>query len=197
MSTCSVDLYWIPVAAGTSRFQQASLRLWEAIEAFRARRSRCVLYHSALKLRKSDGTALTLELTPAFIGGDTPPLMTGPVGFRGADRLRLFRYQLRCLEADTLPDEEYAVSNTRLSTDCATLEHVLALAPGAPRHVWGRRVRGTREMWTSDSIISRLLVRAGLDLSGVAPPADGRAPGWRAGLELARRQTAPAVPLLD
>ncbi|MEX2080643.1 MAG: hypothetical protein WEC33_03430 [Dehalococcoidia bacterium] len=63
---------------------------------------------------------------------------------------------------------------------------ILDLAPGIPRHVWGRRVRGTSEMWTSDSVISWLLVKSGVDLSNVAVPAGGRAPGWLAGLDLAR-----------
>lgn len=181
-----MDLYWLPVGAGTSRFQQTSLRLWEAVEAARARRPRMRLLHSALKLRGGPGAIYTLELTPAFIGGAAPPLATGPVGLRGADRFRLFRYQLRCLPGETLPDEEWAVeSPTRLTDDCGVVQRVLELAPSIPKHVWGRRVAGTGEMWTSDSVISWLLVRAGIDLSQVGPPAGGRAPGWHAGLAIA------------
>lgn len=182
---CCVDLYWMPVGAGTSRFQRASLRAWEAFEAARARRKRVGLFHSALKLT-FDETVYTLELTPAFVGGTEAPLMTGPVGLRGADRFRLFRYQLRRLPVAELPDEQWAVeSPARLSDDCELGRRILALAPTVPRHTWGRRVPGTGEMWTSDSVISWLLVQAGLDLSEVAPPAGGRAPGWKAGLALA------------
>jgi hypothetical protein len=187
MGGCAVDLYWIPVGAGTSRAQQLSLRCWEAFEAFRARRPRATLLHSALKVALGAQT-FTLELTPAFVGGDAPPLATGPVGVRGADRFTLFRYQLRCLPVDRLPDEEWAVAPpTRLSEACDVAERVIALGPSVPRHTWGRRVRGTREMWTSDSAIAWLLVRAGIDLAGVGPPHGGRAPGWNAGIALAPR----------
>jgi hypothetical protein len=37
-------------------------------------------------------------------------------------------------------------------------------------------------------MVAWLLVRSGHDLSAVAPPGNGRAPGWAAGLELAARQ---------
>jgi len=188
---CAVDLYWLPVGAGTSRFQQASLRLWEAVEAARSRRPRMRLLHSALKLGVGPGTVYTLELTPAFIGGAAPPLATGPVGLRGADRFRVFRYQLRCLPGEQLPDEEWAVQDPiRLTDDCAMARRVLELAPSVPKHVWGRRVAGTGEMWTSDSVISWLLARSGLDLSHIAPPAGGRAPGWYAGLAIAGSEPA-------
>lgn len=181
-------LYWIPVGAGTSRFQRASLRLWEAVEAARARRHRAVLLHSALKLVADDAPTMTVELTPAFIGSPVPPVATGPVGFRGADRFRLFRYQLRCLPVERLPDEQWAVGTpTRLSDESAVVHRILDLAPVVPRYVWGRRVPGTTEMWTSDSVISWLLVQAGIDLTGIGPPAGGRAPGWDAGLTIARR----------
>ncbi len=191
VSDCAADLYWLPVGAETSRFQQASLRLWEALEAARARRPRATLFHSGLKLALGPGEVYTLELTPAFLGGPVAPLAAGPVGFRGADRFRLFRYQLRCLPGDRLPDEQWAVeSPVRLSDSCEVVHRILALAPSIPRHVWGRRVAGTGEMWTSDSVISWLLFRAGIDLSIVAPPSGGRAPGWYAGLTIAGRKQA-------
>lgn len=184
---CQVDLYWIPVGAGTSRFQRASLRAWEAFEAARARRPRTTLFHSALKLRFHDGRTCTIELTPAFVRGSVPPLAAGPVGFRRAGRFRLFRYQLQCLPVESLPDEQWAVASpVHLSDDCELVSRVLALAPAIPAHVWGRRVAGTHEIWTSDSAVSWLLAVAGVDLANVQPPAGGRAPGWQAGLTLAR-----------
>ena len=88
--------------------------------------------------------------------------MTGPVGIRGADRWRLFRYQL------------YS----------ATVERLLESAPRLPSHTWGRRAAGTTEMWTSDSATSWLLARSGIDLSQITLPEDGRAPGWKAGAEV-------------
>lgn len=187
-TSATVDLYWMPVGAGTSRLQQASLRLWEAFEAARARRPRARLVHCALKLRPDNTQVFTLELTPAFIGADVPPLATGPVGFHGADRFRLFRYQLRCLSGDALPDEQWAIgSPIPLSRDPHIARRILDLARDVPAHTWGRRVPGTNEMWTSDSIIAWLLARAGLDLSTIAPPEGCRAAGWFSGIELARR----------
>jgi hypothetical protein len=188
VADCAVDLYWIPVGAGTSRFQRASLRCWEAFEAARARRPRVTLFHSALKLGLETGT-FTLELTPAFLGGSAPPLTTGAVGLRAAGRLRLFRYQLRCLPVERLPDEQFAIASpVRLADGCEVAQRIIELGPSVPRHTWGRRVAGTREMWTSDSVVSWLLVKAGIDLAEVAPPSGGRAPGWSAGLALASQR---------
>jgi hypothetical protein len=42
-------------------------------------------------------------------------------------------------------------------------------------------------MWNSNSIIAWLLERAGIDAAAVAPPSGGRAPGWAAGVAVARR----------
>jgi len=42
-------------------------------------------------------------------------------------------------------------------------------------------------MWNSNSIVAWLLARARLGAEATRPPAGGRAPGWRAGLVVARR----------
>jgi Polyketide cyclase / dehydrase and lipid transport len=42
-------------------------------------------------------------------------------------------------------------------------------------------------MWNSNSVISWLLVHAGVGVDAIRPPAGGRAPGWDAGLVVARR----------
>lgn len=192
--SCYVDLYWLPVAAGTmSRLRMWSLALWEAIEAARARRPRATLYHAALKVGVHGNTTYTLELTPAFAGDAVTPAMSGPVGFPGADRFRIFRYEMRCLEAEALPDEAWAVARLRLAADCASARRVLDLAAAVPPYTWGLRTRGTSEMWTSDSAISWLLAAAGIDASAIALPAGGRAPGWSAGLDIARRARLPAA----
>ena len=183
MDGCGVELYWIPVGAGTSRLQQASLRMWEAIEAARARRPRATLLHSALKLGVEPGETYTVELAPAIVSSPASPAMTGPVGVRGADRFRLWRYELRCVPVESLPDEEWAIGRpVRLSGDCEMARRVMELAPTVPPHTWGRRLRGTREMWTSDSAIAWLLASCGIDLAEVAIPSGGRAPGWGVGV---------------
>ena len=66
---------------------------------------------------------------------------------------------------------------------------VVELGPAVPAHVWGRRVRGTSEMWTSDSALSWLLTKACVDASTIALPPGGRAPGWHAGIQLAAKDT--------
>ena len=42
-------------------------------------------------------------------------------------------------------------------------------------------------MWNSNSLVAWLLATSGHDVTSLAPPGGGRAPGWPAGLELARR----------
>jgi hypothetical protein len=43
-------------------------------------------------------------------------------------------------------------------------------------------------MWNSNSVISWLIVRSGLDIDTIELPSRGRAPGSRAGIVVARRQ---------
>jgi hypothetical protein len=45
-------------------------------------------------------------------------------------------------------------------------------------------------MWNSNSVISWLIARSGVDVESIHPPLGGRAPGWRAGIVMARRQQA-------
>lgn len=190
-----LDLYWIPVGAGT-HFQHASLVFYEAIASRLSRRPPATLYHSALKLR-IDGTDFTLELLPAAAHQLESPLMTGPVGVRGADRLRLFRYQLLLKPGASLPDEQWAGEPHRLTVDESAIRRLVELGPSVPAYVWGRRVPRTTEMWTSDSAISWLLCRAGIDASAIPLPPGGRAPGWHAGIQLAtspRRRTTDSPP---
>jgi hypothetical protein len=40
-------------------------------------------------------------------------------------------------------------------------------------------------MWNSNSVVAYVLARAGVDAEDLAPPGNGRAPGWRAGLTVA------------
>lgn len=46
------------------------------------------------------------------------------------------------------------------------------------------------DMWNSNSLVSWLLARSGHDTDAIGPPPNGRAPGWSAGLIVARRQAA-------
>ena len=42
-------------------------------------------------------------------------------------------------------------------------------------------------MWNSNSLISWLITCSGLDVESVRMPTRGRAPGWEAGIVVARR----------
>jgi len=51
----------------------------------------------------------------------------------------------------------------------------------------GRDELRAGEMWNSNSVISWLVARSGIPVETIRPPTGGRAPGWRAGLVVARR----------
>ncbi|MGL6278878.1 MAG: hypothetical protein ACRC50_04905 [Gaiella sp.] len=163
-------------------------RAYEALVASLARRPRCDLYHAALEVTAPAGR-FVIEQAPAWRGrGQRGVVAEGPVGMRGAGRLRLFRYEVRRWRDGVVPDLAEAVdSPVRLSADPETAARLLALVPQAPRATWGRDELGGGEMWNSNSLIAWLLVRTGVDVDAIAPPQGGRAPGWNAGVAVARR----------
>jgi hypothetical protein len=111
----------------------------------------------------------------------------GAVGSRWAGRLRLFRYEVRRWRDGVIPDIGEAVeSPQRLTDDPALAQRVLDLAALVPTPVWGRDELGAGEMWNSNSLTAWLIVRCGLDPDAIHAPAGGRAPGWHAGLVVAR-----------
>ena len=189
---CHIELFWLPVGAGT-HFQRASLLAYDWLAATVFRRPRATFVHAALKVRV-DGRCWTLELMPVPRRQETEPVVTGAVGSAAAGRLRIFRYQLLCAEADRLPDEEWAIeSPVSLGEDPELAARVLETAPRVPALVWGRRAHGTSEMWTSDSAIAWLLCSVGIDAAALALPPGTQAPGWRAGIEVAKRTRLPSA----
>lgn len=181
-----VELAWIPVGAGT-HVQWASLALYEAVASRLARRPAGTLLHAALKIGL-DERLYTLEVTPAPAGPNVRAEVTGPVGVRGADRLRLFRYQVCVNERADFPDERWALEpRITVTSEARMAERVLELTARVPNYTWGRRRRGHPEMWTSDSCVAWILAVAGADAEHVAIPAGCRAPGWASGLVEARR----------
>jgi hypothetical protein len=186
-----VDLYWLPLGAGGSSVR-INGRIFETVAALLDRRARRDLYHSALEVQLPDAR-FVIEMAPAWSGDDAERgvLAEGAVGAQAAGRFLLFRYELRCWRDGVIPDIAEAVeSPVRLSADPEIARRVLELAPQAPTPVWGRDDLHTGEMWNSNSLISWLIVRSGLDAGRIRPPTGGRAPGWNAGIELARRQRA-------
>jgi hypothetical protein len=186
-----IDLYWLPLGAG-GHSVRLNGRVFEAVAATLGRRPRCDLYHSALEVRVADGR-YTIESAPVPDGhGERRGVVAGgAVGSRWAGRFRLFRYEVRCWRDGVVPDLDEAVeSPRRLTPDPAVAQRLLDLAPQVPAPVWGRDELGAGEMWNSNSVISWLISRSGVSTGSIAPPAGGRAPGWRAGLEVAGRGAA-------
>jgi len=186
-----VDLYWLPLGAG-GHSVRLNGRVYEAAAARLGRREPCALYHAALELRVPVGDYV-IEQAPAWggSGAERGVVAEGAVGSRWAGRFRIFRYEVRCWRDGVIPDADEAVDSPRhLTSDPVVARRVLDLAPLVPTAVWGRDELRAGEMWNSNSIVAWLLARAGLGAEAIRPPAGGRAPGWRAGLVVARRPAA-------
>jgi hypothetical protein len=179
-------------------------RVYEAIKARLDRRPVCDLYHSALQVYVPEGRYV-VENTPVVDdrGRERGVVLEGPVGARWAGRLRMFRYEMRRWRDGVIPDINEAVdSPQRLSGDLGDARRLLELMPQMPRLVWGRDELGAGEMWNSNSMISWLIARTGLDVNSLKPPAAGRAPGWHAGVVAAARESTETAlfalrPMLD
>lgn len=182
-----VDLYWLPLGAG-GHSVRLNGRLFEAVVALRERRERYDLYHSALVVRLPEGH-FVIEQGPAGPRRlERGVVGEGAVGARWAGRLRLFRYEVRCWRDGLIPDAAEAVDSPLcVSDDEQHARLLLELVPTVPTAVWGRDELQTGEMWNSNSVISWLLETTGLPTRSLAPPEHGRAPGWDAGLVVARR----------
>jgi hypothetical protein len=192
MARTGIDLYWLPLGAG-GHSVRVNGRIFEAVAASVGRRRPCGLYHSALEVHVPEGR-FVIEMTPARPHDGADVVAEGAVGARVAGRLRLFRYEVRRWRDGFIPDVAEAVeSPRRLSGDLDRARRLLAMVPEVPTAVWGRDELGAGEMWNSNSVVSWLIARSGLDVEAIRPPTGGRAPGWRAGVVVAERQPpAPA-----
>jgi hypothetical protein len=111
----------------------------------------------------------------------------GAVGHRHLGRFRTFRYEVRRWLGGVLSDEGFAVSRIRIDLDLDQARRVIDLLPAVPTPVWGLDELDAGEMWNSNSVVSWVLCRAGIDLAPFEMPAGGRAPGWDAGAVVAAR----------
>ena len=185
----SVELYWLPLGAG-GHSVRLNGRVYEGVIAGLERRASCDLYHSALDVRAPSGR-FVIEQAPIRDGkgADRGVVAEGAVGSRLARRFRIFRYEVRRWPNGVIPDAAEAVASPHLLTEDPTqAERLLDLVPHVPTPVWGRDELDAGEMWNSNSLISWLIARSGLDAKTIKPPVGGRAPGWDAGLVVARRQ---------
>ena len=183
----AIDLYWLPLGAG-GHSVRLNGKVFEWFAARRDHRDRCDLYHSALQVYVPGGR-FAIEQAPAR--EDAPRrgvIAEGAVGARALGRFRLFRYEIRSWREGIIPDIAEAVeSPLRMSVDPESAQRLLDLAPQVPTPVWGRDELRTGEMWNSNSTVSWLLASTGLDVESITPPRGGRAPGWNAGIAIARR----------
>jgi hypothetical protein len=194
-SRASVDLYWLPLGAG-GHSVRLNGRVFEALAARLERRAACDLYHAALEVCASDGR-FVIEQAPVRDGNgaERGVVAEGAVGSRWAGRFRIFRYEVRRWRDGVIPDVREAVESPRRLTDDPRLaQRVLDLVPHVPTAVWGRDELGAGEMWNSNSLISWVIARSGVDAGSIQAPAGGRAPGWDAGLAVARSQETRADP---
>lgn len=199
----AVDLYWLPLGAG-GHSVRLSGRVFEALAASLDGRRASALYHSALIVRLANGSSFVIEQTPARDARSATRgvVAGGAVGARWAGRARIFRYEVRRWRDGVIPDVAEAVESPRRLTNDPHIARLLwRLVPEVPAPVWGRDELGAGEMWNSNSVVSWLIERSGLDAASIRPPAGGRAPGWNAGIAVARRSgertDAEPVPALD
>ena len=188
----TVDLYWLPLGAG-GHFVRLNGRAYEALMARIERRRPCDLYHSALQVRLPEAT-FVVEQTPVpdLSGEQRGVVAAGAVGSRRAGRFRVFRYEIRLWRDGHIPDVAEAVDSPRhLTGDERRARRLLDVVAQVPTPVWGRDELGTGEMWNSNSVIAWVIASSGIEAGSIRPPAGGRAPGWHAGLEVARRHQPP------
>jgi hypothetical protein len=187
-SPASIDLYWLPLGAGGNSVRLNG-KVFEAVAARLEHRDRCDLYHSALDVRVPEVRFVIEQATAWGETAERGVVAEGPVGMRAAGRFRHFRYEIRRWRDGTIPDLAEAVeSPVRLAGDAERARRLLELVPEVPTPVWRRDQLRAGEMWNSNSTISWLLVRSGLYVESIHPPARGRAPGWQAGIVAASRE---------
>lgn len=183
-------LFWLPLGADGNPAVRWCGRAYEALVARRDHRERLKLFHSALRVQLR-GATWVVEMAPAWSAGgsDRGVVREGPVGFAWLGRSRLFRYEIRRWPNGLIPDVDQAVeSPVDLRATESQARALLELVPECPTPVWGRDGLGAGDMWSSNSVVAWLLTRVGLAGDALVPPCHGRAPGWRAGVEVALRQ---------
>lgn len=186
-----VDLLWIPLGAGGSGLVRFNGIVYERVVAWRERRAPLSLFHTALRVHTDDGPFVVETMWPSPAGDPAQRgvVVQGPVWFGPFGRFRLLRYEVRCWRNGVLPDADQAVGGpVSVGTDCDQARRLLGLASTLPPLTWGRDQARTGEMWNSNSVISWLLTRAAFPIDEIRPPAGGRAPGWDAGVAIARRR---------
>lgn len=177
----------MPVGAGGFVVRHTSW-WWELAEARRAHRPARPLFHAVLEVAVDD-TRHVIEMAPTWGVPAVPDrgvVVSGPVGLRFLGFTRLFRYEVRCWRDGDIPDRAWAPAPpTTVSVDAAAARTILNRVKTVPALTWGRGIPSVSDMWNSNSLVAWLLATARISTTGLCPPEDGRAPGWRAGLAVA------------
>lgn len=187
--TSTIELYWIPLGSGGTGFVRMNGRIYEWVVASTRGRRPLDLYHTAMRVQVPEGRFVVETMWPCPAGdpAERGVAVVGPVFARPLARVRTFRYEVRCWEDGRLPDADQAVGGPQsVSEDVDTARRLLALVSSVPTHLWGRDPADAGEMWNSNSVVSWLLARTGLPVGRIRPPRGGRAPGWDAGIAVAR-----------
>ena len=190
-----VDLYWLPLGAG-GRFVAWNGRRYEAMVARREGRAPADLYHTALEVRVPGGRFVVENAWPIpdAAGAGRGVVVEGPVGWPVLGRFRAFRYEIRRWRGGSISDVRFAVASPeRLSDDPGQARRLLEEVAAVPPRTWGRTEPVSGDMWNSNSVVAWLLTRVGIAAYELRPPPGGRAPGWRAGIEVARAHHSPAT----
>jgi hypothetical protein len=189
MPGSALELFWLPLGAGGHVVRTCG-RIYEALSALSAGRPRRDLYHAALRVSLPEATYV-IEQTPVPSGRaeGRGVVAGGAVGARWAGHLRIFRYEIRVWRDGRIPDIAEAVDSPRLlCSDESVVRRVLASVGDVPTPTWGRDELAAGEMWNSNAVVAWVLAASGLDAGAIHPPPGGRAPGWSAGVAVARRQ---------
>ena len=189
-----ISLHWIPLGAGGVGYVRLNGRVYEAVAAAIGRRKRLQLVHTALQVQVPEGRFIIENAWPSPDADieSRGVVFEGPVFSRRLSRWRPLRYEVRCWRDGIIPDVDQSIGGPRrLSGDLRRARLLVDLVASVPRRVWGRRESSSGEMWNSNSVISWLLARSGIDLGSIRPPSGSRAPGWNAGIEMARRDWTP------
>lgn len=191
LPTGKIDLYWIPLGAGGSGFVRFNGRIYEGVKARLEHRRPLALFHTALLVVVPEGRFVVETMWPSPDGAvaSRGVIVKGPVFNRLMARLRTFQYEVRRWLDGVLLDADEAVGGPQtVSNDLEQARRLLQLATLVPPLTWGRDQLQTGEMWNSNSVISWLLAESGVLMDTIHQPVGGRAPGWEAGVTLARRR---------
>ena len=184
-STC-IGCPWVPATAGSCAGAAAPSKRVARHE------HRAPARPLSLGVRgpRSTASGYVIEMTPVWRLPRTATAASSakaPLGSRRLGRSRLFRYEVHCWRGGVIPDVGRGRGRSpRAQLRPATMaQRVLDLVATSPRCTWGRDEHATGDMWNSNSLTSWLLASSGHDTADIRPPADGRAPGWSAGLAVA------------